>query len=78
VLRGAVLPAGFWRSLSSPGAVLALDWPLALVLPLVLPLVFLWSAAQPARVSPNSAIQSSLLMKGLRKKVALDRRKVHS
>jgi hypothetical protein len=76
VLRGAVLPAGFWRSPSSPGAalleplmsslptgaVVALDPPLAFV--------FLWSAAQPASASPHSAIQSSLLMKiSLRKKV---------
>jgi hypothetical protein len=57
-----------------PVAVVALDPPLALVLPLV----FLWSAAQPASVSPHSAIQISLLMKCLRKKGSLDRRKVHS
>jgi hypothetical protein len=78
VLRGAVLPAGFWRSPSAPGAVLLEPLmssvpPVAVValappLALVLPLVFLWSAAQPASASPHSAIQISLVMKYLRKK----------
>jgi hypothetical protein len=65
---GAVLFEPFMSWLLPEGAVVAVEPP---ALPLVVfpRVVFLLSEAQPARASPNSAIQTSLLMKCLLKKV---------
>ena len=63
---------------ATPSSLGATDGCIEVMTGAVLPAGFLWSAAQPASASPHSAIQSSLVMKCLRKKGSLDLRKVHS